>query len=355
MFTFSAYKRNYINFDIKSLTLRFRLKGKGAALVNRQTFFSAVEKTGITDVLGFWKAEDPFECFASLGSKESTDFLINLGIIPVNDDVEAYVTNEDDVIEEIKFMWVPLYVSNELFEEFLGLSGFKILNSTIIKDQLDGKPNGTRVFKVIGNKAKMRSLPHLVDFSSYGFQSLVKVPGRDPLCLKCKGFGHLRFNCPQGRRPMPQTAIIDPKKSTWGQAHAQKLPEQEDAASVCSDSGDEERQRLDSVKTSIEGVGNNISVSSAGDDIVNNDEHEEMNENKNDDKDKSKDNNLSKSQTGYKDNDDDDDDYPPCTNPDNAKEKRKEKKVSKNVLNKNKSTLGTVTNASSRPRGQRLK
>ena len=336
MFTFSSYKRNYINFDIKNLTLRFRLKGKGAALVNRQTFFSAVEKTGITDVLGFWKAEDPYECFASLGSKESADYLIGLGIVPVNNEVEAYVTSEDDVVEEIKFMWVPLYVSDELFEEFLGLSGFKILSSKLIKDQVDGKPNGTRVFKVIGNKAKMRSLPHLVDFSSYGFQSLVKVPGRDPLCLKCKGFGHLRFNCPQGRREMPQQVIIDPTKSVWGLAHSKKVPEQEDAASKCSDSDNEEQRRSldDSVKSGDDSIGN-ISLSSSNEDNVSNKENivndqsdknttinkadkKKDDDTKNAETDKPKDENISQSQT---DKGEDDDDFIFCTNPDNLKRK----------------------------------
>ena len=368
MFSFTSYKRNYINFDVKNLTLRFRLTGKGAALVSRQTFFVAVEKTGITDVLGFWKAEDPYECFVSFGSKESADFLKNIQVFRVNQDVEAFVTDEDDTIQEIKFMWVPMYISNELFEEYLHLEGFRILSENIIKDSVDGKPNGTRAFKIIGNKTKMRNLPHLINFSSYGFQSLLRVPGREPLCLKCKGFGHLRFNCPVGRRPQQQPndnrdgGIIDRTKSTWGQAQKSRYPEQ-DAASTCSDSGKEDDAGEDDGAGEGGGVGKgaartpaggddsfgerDLSISSASEtDKDNVNEHVES---------KVKDNNTvgdgsqptkDSVENVEREKDDEGDDYPPSTNPCNQKEKRKDKK-DKVADSKSKSSKASTSTLSS--------
>ena len=269
MFSFSAFNVKYIDYNLKDLTLRFRLRGRKAAFVSRQTFFTCVEAAGITDILGVWKGEDPYECFISVASQDSADTLKDKSKIKVNDEVDAYITDADDVIEEVKFLWVPLYISNELFEEFLTCNRLQVLSSDTLKDGVDGKPNGTRVVRVLGNKKRLLSLPHLIDFTSYGFQSLIKIPGREPLCLKCKGYGHLRFACEKGRRPVdrnhPGASIIDPSRSTWGRPRSTPLttlPEQDDDKITCSDSEDETLRGTDTTASQLETVINpsNLSV-----------------------------------------------------------------------------------------------
>lgn len=135
---------------------------------------------------------------------------------------------------------------------------------------------------------------------------------------------------------MPQQVIIDPTKSVWGLAQSKKVPEQEDAASKCSDSDNEEQRRSldDSVKSGDDSIGN-ISLSSSNEDNVSNKENivndqsdknttinkadkKKDDDTKNAETDKPKDENISQSQT---DKGEDDDDFISCTNPDNLKRK----------------------------------
>ncbi|KAK8767363.1 hypothetical protein V5799_005856 [Amblyomma americanum] len=92
--------------------------------------------------------------------------------------------------------WVSFYVSNESvqkdFQEFGEVTdvtreqwnspGFEDVESTI---QL--------VRMVLKEELSIDDLPHMFKF--YGGQVLVVVPGRPPICLRCKRTGHIRRDC----------------------------------------------------------------------------------------------------------------------------------------------------------------
>ncbi|KAK8764217.1 hypothetical protein V5799_033174 [Amblyomma americanum] len=92
--------------------------------------------------------------------------------------------------------WVPFFVSNEsvqtAFEDFGDMTdvtreqcnspGFEVAEST------------TRLVRVLLKEGlSVDNLPHMFKF--YGEQVLVVVPGRPPICLRCKRTGHIRRDC----------------------------------------------------------------------------------------------------------------------------------------------------------------
>ena len=192
----SIIGRSCINLDLQDRTLKFKLQGPGAHYITRTTFLNSLDSQGAYDVEGMWKGEDNLEYFVAFNSIESVNYLKEVSVFNVYKDVKAVVTNPNEVIQFVRFYWVPLYVSNECFTDYLEAKHLKVITNEVVKDE-HNLPSGIRQFKALGTKKDVFSLPHMVDFSLYHFQSLLKVQGRDPMCLRCRQIGHLRNQCPE--------------------------------------------------------------------------------------------------------------------------------------------------------------
>ena len=227
-------------------TVRFRLVGKGAAAMRKPDFIAFLEKTfQISDSIGLWKEESPFEYFVVFDSHDSADHLKAQISFQMNDQLKAYVCDARETIQEIKFLWVPLYINDKVLEDFLKRCKISVFSKETLCDQIDGKPTGTRSFKVIGNKQRVEELPHLINFSNLGFQTLIQIPGRPPLCLRCHRHGHLRRDCVQKPPPRQSSSYPPPgpgatstprrdPNAPWGPFK----PTVDDVRSKCSDSPD---------------------------------------------------------------------------------------------------------------------
>ena len=121
---------------------------------------------------------------------------------------------------------------------------------------LDGIPNGVKVVKL--ETGDVDEIPHITRISYEGrnFPALLTIPGRAPLCLKCRATGHLRGSCPSrmdtdsyaaraaGRRGEPEVdrglpVLVDsPSRS-----QSQSLPE----PSVCPQTSHVEEMVVDQV------------------------------------------------------------------------------------------------------------
>ncbi|KAL8572193.1 hypothetical protein ACOMHN_049369 [Nucella lapillus] len=86
----------------------------------------------------------------------------------------------------------------------------------------DGLYNGVRSFRLMGSKTQWDDLPHVMNFIDYGFQGLLKVTGRVPLCLRCKKLGHQRAQCDQTRAGLLVRKMDEQRNQQ--QRNAQKLP-----------------------------------------------------------------------------------------------------------------------------------
>ncbi|KAL8607410.1 hypothetical protein ACOMHN_024435 [Nucella lapillus] len=92
-----------------------------------------------------------------------------------------------------------MHIGTVFFNKYFEEKGFIVVSAQLETDSNDGLFNGVRSYRLIGNKKQWHDLPHVVNFLDYGFQALVKVTGREPLCLRCRKFGHQRAQCNQMR------------------------------------------------------------------------------------------------------------------------------------------------------------
>ena len=97
----------------------------------------------------------------------------------------------------VRVHWLPYYLDDEVLKDSLGIHG-KIVSITDERG-LDGIPNGVK--RVRMEIKDMGLFPHMLRcwFGGKTFTGLITVPGRAPLCLRCKQVGHVRGTCPLNR------------------------------------------------------------------------------------------------------------------------------------------------------------
>ncbi|XP_077486709.1 uncharacterized protein LOC144098011 [Amblyomma americanum] len=92
--------------------------------------------------------------------------------------------------------WVPFYVSNESVQKALEEFGEV---TDVTREQwkspgFEDAESTTRLVRMVLKEGlSIDDLPHMFKF--YGGQVLVVVPGRPPICLRCKRTGHIRRDC----------------------------------------------------------------------------------------------------------------------------------------------------------------
>ena len=95
--------------------------------------------------------------------------------------------------------WAPVFVTNADIVKSLSFFSPEV---KAVRHELstapgfEGVATGVRIIDFVGNRTV---LPHLLQVcypeEHEARDCLLTVPGRPPLCLKCKGIGHVRKNC----------------------------------------------------------------------------------------------------------------------------------------------------------------
>ena len=93
----------------------------------------------------------------------------------------------------VRVHWLPVYIPDEVVRDLL--SPLKVLGITPEKSSTEGFYNGVRRLRVEG--AGVDNLPHVVTvrYAGESFPCLLTVPGRPPMCFRCRQIGHLRGEC----------------------------------------------------------------------------------------------------------------------------------------------------------------
>jgi hypothetical protein len=202
-----VYERDFVDHELESSTVRFTLFGKGAAALKRHQFLSTLEGRLMDlgceskEVLSMWKGESPFDSFVSFKERMTRNLVKDkLSHFKIGS-ISVIAAEPYDVIKEVRVHWVPAFVKNDLFVRYFEAREFVVLAHDVEMDPYDKIGNGVRTFRMKAQKCTWEDLPHVVDFYQYGFKTLFKVPGREPLCLKCKEIGHQRADCPKESYP----------------------------------------------------------------------------------------------------------------------------------------------------------
>lgn len=102
--------------------------------------------------------------------------------------------NSKDI--KVKLLWLPTYLEDQRVAEALQPNG-KLRTITREKWRVPGMETmeilNREVWLTLHDNVTSADLPHMLNV--YGVQSLLLVPGRPPLCLRCKRVCHIRRQC----------------------------------------------------------------------------------------------------------------------------------------------------------------
>ncbi|CAN7978776.1 unnamed protein product [Ixodes persulcatus] len=106
------------------------------------------------------------------------------------------VIDPDTSDVSLKLHWVPFYVPDEFVRRALEPYGkvLEVARDKVRSGFFAGIETKTRLVRMtLKDGVTKESLPHQLKMP--GANALVLVPGRAPLCLRCKKTGHIREDC----------------------------------------------------------------------------------------------------------------------------------------------------------------
>ena len=133
----------------------------------------------------------------TLKSDAAKDIVLCAGTLSVRG-VTFYVRSADKTQFSARVLWAPSYIPNaaivNVLEETCKVQ-FIVSEKSTAKG-FEGIPTGNRRLVLTGLKD---DIPHTFNIinplTNEKFEILVLIPGRSPLCFRCKGTGHFRSEC----------------------------------------------------------------------------------------------------------------------------------------------------------------
>ena len=123
----------------------------------------------------------------------------------------------------LRLHWLPYFVSVEAISALLAPYG-KVLSVGHVNG-LDHLPNGVRLVRLEGGDPQR--VPHLdrVVYQGKSFPCLLTIPGRPPLCLRCRATGHLWGECPGRSAAFTYAGRVAQLTSELGQVEVEEAGE----------------------------------------------------------------------------------------------------------------------------------
>ena len=99
----NSFKRDFIDYKVFDRTIRLRLSGRGAISVTRNVVLDYFTLYNYKDIVGLYKAEDPFEWFVCFQTDHSVERAKQNTFIQLTSSVEATVASANEVIQTVRF------------------------------------------------------------------------------------------------------------------------------------------------------------------------------------------------------------------------------------------------------------
>ena len=133
----------------------------------------------------------------TLKSDAAKDLMMSAGTLKVRG-CKFYVRSADKTQFAARVHWAPAFIPNAAIAKVLGES-FKVQSIAMETSTCKGFeaiPTGIRRLVLTGVKDE---IPHVFTIinpnTQEKFELLITIPGRSPLCFKCKHTGHYRSEC----------------------------------------------------------------------------------------------------------------------------------------------------------------
>lgn len=167
-------------------------------------------------------------------------------------DTKVTVSRADKSTVLLKVLWLPLWIKRNTVISFLEQFG-KVVSCAHEKETSEGVKfcNGNIKVTLEISEQDIKSLPYRTKVA--GKDCLLTVVGRAPLCLKCNTVGHIRRNCPLGKKetvPLEEVSIPETQISDISDETPLVIDDTVDNSPVTSDTVDTTSVTPDTVDTS---------------------------------------------------------------------------------------------------------
>ncbi|KAL8562263.1 hypothetical protein ACOMHN_037219 [Nucella lapillus] len=173
--------------------------GRNAHFLPRADFIEKLEDMGLDDIVSMWKEESPFDCYVTFHSAESAGKLKEMSPFKIGE-THCVVSDSEDEVNDVRVHWTPAAMTKKPLERYFLSKDFTVIEYEMEKNKMDSIGNGVRRFRLLGKKEAWKSLPHLCVWEQSSTTLLFVIPGREPLCLKCRNYGHHRNQCPTNQK-----------------------------------------------------------------------------------------------------------------------------------------------------------
>ena len=191
----------YLDSEKERLTVKLTMS-RGSSFVTAQQLLADIEgRLGGAQLEVIYQTGRSYIWFLEFSTENGCRCFIEGG--PVRG--EGYEAEVQGLCEQrtlIKVHWIPSYVRLSFLGNWFADYGrvHAIKRDKVMVTESERAEGGTIFVQITMTEQGMAALPHVVTFNK-GITMLLTLPGRAPLCLKCRCTGHIRRECPQGGPP----------------------------------------------------------------------------------------------------------------------------------------------------------
>ena len=155
----------------------------------------------LVEVLAFGPLNRNFEWHVTVRTEAAKEKLLDKERLVVKETCVFHVRALVSPLTRVRVHWAPYYLPMGVIARQLARHGEVVATSweTGPKEGEYAIPTGVRVFTMKG--VKVADVPHLItvalgdEVGGDTAELLVTIPGRKPLCLRCRRVGHVRRDC----------------------------------------------------------------------------------------------------------------------------------------------------------------
>ena len=180
-----------------SLILQGPFEGKPYTRADFSEALGAIFTPVDNAVLALGPLERNHEWLVTMCTEEDKEALLSRGTVQVKGKYFK-IKSADRRHFTARVHWAPVYITNNIIRETLGdYAEVKSLKHEVYTDAgLDGIATGVRRVLMVGDRHQVPHVLEVVDpDTGEVWKCLVTIPGRPPLCLRCKKIGHVRKSC----------------------------------------------------------------------------------------------------------------------------------------------------------------
>jgi hypothetical protein len=192
--------------DIRSRTVVLTMDTRGKPY-NRYDVAEALLDTGCfngpDEIICLGPLSRNAEWYITLSTERLKKVILNLGTLCVCRYTGTFRPAGSDEYK-LRVHWLPPWIDSQSLCSSLTDLGLEVISlftdkSTVKVHEHNFRNTEITVRTVIVKTDSKRNIPHVIDVEDFGFgetfKALITMSGRPPLCLRCKGEGHIRSKC----------------------------------------------------------------------------------------------------------------------------------------------------------------